>query len=315
MQDWPMISRAIPRIDSWKYTQIAYVLLSIAGGINLVLSLLLPTESKTPSTKFTVTLTEITIALVLTGIWIVAMRGAVKLVGYVQRIPDSPDGRGFADIAQSLLWLIGYIVALPLTSSLAEASEGRAHSFALVVLHNYLPLPLMLIAVLYLYRGSRRLLELAEGPSRSRRWRSLVLGMFALVIILFIWHFIRVVPDMVHAKTLPRFVLPLPILLVTYILPHVVAWLVGTLAILNLWEYSTRVQGTIYRRLFRHLYQGLFLVYVGTFVSQLLTASSVTLSRFSVGVVSIYVVLLLGIVGYVLIYRGVEQLIKLEAVG
>jgi hypothetical protein len=242
------------------------------------------------------------------------MRGASDLMAYAQKIKDSPDGKGIADMARSLLWLIVYIVLVPLTSSIAEQSAGSTYNHTLTIIHNHLPLFAMILAVGYLYRGSQRLTNLATSSAAKRRWIVLVMILFAIVAASFVWHFYEVVPDMLKSHDSPRFALSLTTLLFTYLIPHIIVWLFGTLAILNLWRYSTQVEGSIYRILFRNLYQGILLVFVCTFVAQLITASDVTLSGFNAGVAVVYGVLLLGILGYVLIYRGVQQLIKLEAV-
>jgi hypothetical protein len=311
-----MVERVIPSIARWRYQYLAYILLLVAGLANLLITLHLPLTSHDQSGSVTVIrLMGASIALVQLGIWFVAMLGASGLMRYAKKIAHAKDGEGFLDIARSLMWLIGYIVLLPLSSSLTELSAHKSFEHALIVAHNHVPLIAMVIAAAYLYRGSRRLLLLAPTASGTfRKWRIMALCAFFGIAVVFTWDFYLTMPAVLHQRELPRFALPLPALLCTYVLPHLLTWLLGVLAILNLWQYSTRVDGNIYRHLFRNLYQGILLVFICTFIAQLLTASTVTLSQFNAGVAVIYGVLVLGIVGYLLIYQGIKQLIKLETV-
>jgi hypothetical protein len=312
----PMVEHVIPSIARWRYNYLAYSLLLAAGLLNLLITLHSPLTGVDRTGSATqIHLLEASIALVQVGIWLVAMRGASGLMRYAKKIANTPDGEGFFDIARSLMWLIAYIVLVPLTSSIANASAQSSHSYGLIVMHNHLPIGAMIVAVAYLYRGSHRLLPLTTRQAEViRRWRVIALVSFVFFAALFIWHFYLMAPSIMYHGEFPRFALPLRVLMFTYVLPHILAWLVGMFAIFNLWQYSTSVEGSIYRQLLRNLYQGIFLVFVCTFIAQLLTASTVTLSRFNLGVAVIYAVLVLAVVGYLLIYRGVKQLIKLEAV-
>lgn len=309
-----VITRAIPNIATWKYSSVAYGVLIAAGLLDLYMSLRMPDViDRQGAGKIGVAVMAVSIVLVQMVIWWVAMRGANDFMRYIQTIKNTPDGKGMSDIAKALLWLITYIILVPLTTSAADITRQRSYHTILVFLHNHLPIVAMIIAVSYLYRGSRKLVRLTSSPLH-RGWLALVLALFAAVAAIFVWHFYQVVPAMFENAQVANFTLTLPTLLFTYVLPQIIAWLVGVLAVFNLWHYSTHVQGNIYRVLFSNLYLGIFLVFVGTFITQLLIASAITLSRFSLGVVTIYAVLLLGIIGYLLIYRGVNRLIKLEAV-
>lgn len=310
-----MVIRAIHRIAAWKYTPFAYVLLVVVGLLNLYLTMRLPDQARAnPHAELLVDATVNGIGVAQVAIWLLAMRGASDLMAYAQNIKHTRDGRGITDIARALLWLIVYIVLVPLTSVLAELSVHGPHRFALVVMRNHLPLLAMVAAVGYLFRGSRALVGLTTPSTTQRQWRRLVLAGFAVIAALFVWHFYATVPAMLTRHDQVRFALPVQALLFSYVLPHIAVWLVGTMALLNLWRYSTQVAGHIYRQLFRNLYQGIFLVFIGTFVAQLVIASTASPNRITIWTLLVYTVLLLAIFGYFLIYRGVQRLVKLEAV-
>jgi hypothetical protein len=236
------------------------------------------------------------------------------LMQYAYTIRQTADGKGMIDIAHALLWLIVYIVLVPLSSSLADQSAGKSYDSVLMIVHNHVPIAAMILTVYFLYRGSRQLLRLSHTSPAIQHWRIIILALFALGAVLFAWHFYSDFAQVMAQKQPRQFVLSRTVLMFTYILPHIIAWLVGTLALLNLWQYSTQVEGSIYRLLFRNLYKGIFLIFACTFVVQLLMVATIELSSFSIGMVIVYIVLLLGILGYGFVYRGVQQLVKIEAV-
>lgn len=309
-----VIARAVPKLATWRYTSIGYGVLLLAGALDLYMSFVLARtvyRHDNAPVSFWLYVMEASIVLVQMGIWWIALRAARDFMGYIQEIKTSTDGRGMSDIAWALMWLIVYIVLVPLTTTLAEVTQHHHYNSLLVFLHNHLPVLAMILAVGYLYRGSRRLVALTGRPL-NRTWLILTTGLYLIVAGLFIWHFLDAAPHIFEGAPIVRFVLPLRVLMFTYALPHVVAWFVGVMAIFNLWHYSTQVEGSIYRRLFSNLYRGIFLVFAGTFIAQLLIASTVTLSSFNAGAAIVYVVLLTATVGYVLIYKGVNQLVKVE---
>ncbi|MEO6513399.1 MAG: hypothetical protein ABIR37_01790 [Candidatus Saccharimonadales bacterium] len=303
------------RIATWKYASLAYVMIVVAGLVDLWITLKSPVEhSMDKQSGLALRVVAAGTVIAQMGIWYIALKSAVRFMRYIQSIQSSKDGKGMIDVARALLWLIVYIVVLPLTSSIAEKAAHKPHGYALVILHNYVPLLAMIAAVGYLYRGSRRLMSLVERPVSQIRWRVLVLLLFSFVAVWFAWNFSRTAPNLMQDSPIPRFVLPLRVLFLTYVLPHLVVWLFGLLAIMNLWQYSTQVDGSIYRHLFRNLYKGIFLVFVCTFIVQLIIEAGVTLSTFNVGELIIYAVLIVGAAGYLFIYRGVQQLLRLESV-
>jgi hypothetical protein len=300
---------------SFSYARAAYGLILIAGLLNLWMTLMLPVDRTIQQqSELALHIVAAGTALIQLGIWFIAANSAVRFMRYVAGIKTAPDGRGMSDVSGALCWLIVYIIVLPLTSSMSELSAHGSHVYAFVVLHNYLPLIPMAIAVGYLYRGSGRLVSLVRPHALQKGWQTIFFVVFSLLAILFTWNFYELAPSLLQDSATPRFVLPLPILFFSYVLPHLAIWFFGLLSIIKLWQYSTRVEGSIYRQLFSNFYKGILLVFLCTFIAQMLLASSVTLSNFNIGIALVYAVLVLGVVGYMLIYRGVQELLRLESI-
>jgi hypothetical protein len=120
------------------------------------------------------------------------------------------------------------------------------------------------------------------------------------------------VPEMVSVLGLPRFSLPANVLLITYVLPHSLVWLFGIISAVDLNRYSRHVSGRIYKKLFKDFRTGVILVYLCIFFAQLIMLSPVIITNFSLGLVLIYVVLVLAIVGFQYIFRGARKLQLVE---
>jgi hypothetical protein len=102
-------------------------------------------------------------------------------------------------------------------------------------------------------------------------------------------------------------------LLVTYVLPHIVMWLLGLLACLHLAHYSRYVSGRIYRAFLRDLTIGLLTVYICTYVAQIVSTMNSNSRHFTPALLLVFLILLLSLAGYWLIYRGSSRLQRIEA--
>jgi hypothetical protein len=136
--------------------------------------------------------------------------------------------------------------------------------------------------------------------------------MFLFLVAGFIWYFYVMAPRRVDDDGLSHFGVPVTVLLVTYVLPHIVTWLLGLLACLHLIHYAHYVRGSIYKKLLRDLYQGIMVVYGCTYLIQILYVSNISGKRLTLGLVPVMTALVGLVLGYLLIYRGAEKLHKLE---
>ena len=94
-----------------------------------------------------------------------------------------------------------------------------------------------------------------------------------------------------------------------------VVWLLGFVSALNLAWYAKHAPGIIYKSLFYDTCRGLVLVYVGIFLTQLLISASVVIRGFDLGLLFVYGIVILEVVGYSLLYRGAVKLQRIEEVG
>ena len=107
--------------------------------------------------------------------------------------------------------------------------------------------------------------------------------------------------------------MPLHVLMFTYALPYVVLWWLAAYACIGLLNYSRLIKGAIYRPLFHKLASGIIIVFIATFIAQLLVITHLTMEKFSPLLIIVYLLLMLSVYGFILIYQGAASLHQIEA--
>lgn len=247
-------------------------------------------------------------------IWWLAARSARRFKNYALSILDSADGHAINYIADGLLLLVAYIVVLNFVNPLESLFAYSRHIRLVVPLVNHGPVLVALAAALKLFIGSTQLARLTDKVVWTSRRLALMAVPFVACMVIFGTDFYMQSPKLYTPEGVPRFAFPRAALLATYVLPHMVVWLLGLMATINLSWYSRRVEGSIYRRLFRQANRGLVLIFISIFIAQLLIISPLVVTHFNLGVVLIYALIVIAITGYTLLYKGAAKLQNIENV-
>src|SRR5262249_10846944 len=111
-------------------------------------------------------------------------------------------------------------------------------------------------------------------------------------------------------------ILPHSILLVTLVLPHILSWFLGILAIINIAKYARQVQGNLYRDALKNLIRGIAGVIFFTVVYQIILFASQFLANLSLGLtlLIIYLLLILYALGFLFVQAGAKKLMRIEVV-
>ncbi|HSH31055.1 MAG TPA: hypothetical protein VK963_00080 [Candidatus Saccharimonadales bacterium] len=247
-------------------------------------------------------------------IWVIASASAFRFKKYACSIADHPDGRALNHIANALLLLVIYIILLTTAGSIARLFADTDYRNVVTTLRNHVPLAVILASVTELAIGSSQLNALAGNnwwTPKRRRWLALSAILFFA---LFAALFYQSRPDLLTSRGMPKFALPPSVLLFTYILPHVVVWVLGFSACISLANYGRKAPGVLYRSLFKDLGRGTLITFICIFLAQFLIITTVSVDRRGVSLVLVYLVLILSTVGFLAIWRGAKKLDKLESV-
>lgn len=255
---------------------------------------------------------QLTIIIPEIIIWTLAAVGATRFKQYAVAIRDSADGKSLDLIANGLLLMVAYIIVMTTAGTVVDMLNHSRYLTTAILLRNHLPVAIALASVMYLYGGSRQLRKLVPDKVWPRSHIVLLVALSTAFFIVFAWDFYRSVPHLPRENGIPRFILPVDVLLFTYVLPHIILWLTGLLAVINLAHYAAKTPGKLYRYVFKDLYRGILLVYVCIFIAQLIIISSLIVGRITLGLGIVYGVLLLAMIGFLLVFRGAKRLHDIE---
>jgi len=283
----------------------------------VILGLALPPNTPTV-TAYNLSITEyhilvLLISVPLIAVWYAAFYGYARLQEYVTIVGTAPDGRPLNKIASGLKVLAW---GLPLSSIISSLGGGIVHSHAnlaavsFIIIH-YLSLLISLIAFAYISTGSRGLMDLTKTyPTLSAvRWLLVVLTIIGVIFSYFT----------INAAHLPSpnpYFMPIGWVLFTLLVPYLFAWFMGLLAAYEIYLYSRRAKGLLYRRALAYLALGILITIIISIVFQYIASDTMHLRKitFSWLFLGIYVLFVVYAAGFVLISAGVKKLRKIEEV-
>jgi hypothetical protein len=306
-----MAARMSTEVAVWRYKKPAYGMLAVAAIAYVILIYHNALSNHGSASSLRLFILSATIALPEIAIWLIAFMGVGRLKRYAASIHGNRDGEALNYVANALLLMALYVVTLTMASTLVAESKGHPFDRAAVVLGNHLPLLIVLASASLLFVGALKLNKLVPLHIAGRQ-QALTGVLYLAMATAFAANFYHIEPQLLPYNGLPRFVISRGWLMLTYVLPHLITWGLGLYACASIANYAIHTKGAIYKELLRSLSQGVLLVFVCTFLAQLFIISNVSLDKLSVNLVLIYGLLLAGSYGFWLIYKGAENLQKIE---
>lgn len=263
---------------------------------------------------------RLTIAIPYLFIWLAAMYSYLQTKRYANLISPSQESTAFAKIAFGILMLLGSLITATLLNSLRSmlAQNADIRPF-LTILTNYAYVLPYLVAFIYLFNAAFELvsqqIEFTIPIMKS------ALYSLPLFILAYIWlEFIFTNQYRVTAPPMSLFAsyyLKDSLLILTIILPSLLTWAIGLLAVIKLRMYHEKVKGIIYKKSLSAFVYGFITVILGSILLQsLLSLGPQRLLDLGLGKLLgvIYIFLLAQIIGYFSIARGANNLSKIESV-
>jgi len=244
-------------------------------------------------------------------LWYILARSAVRFKSYAVSVIESKDGRALNYIANAVALGLLYAMLFGMASTVKTIFWQSPDLTLITSITNLLPLLVLLISSVYLLVGTRALRELLVSPKGVSHTRQYV-GLLLVFVAIYALYFYHVAAHLLDDDGLHHFDLSPGVLLLVYVLPHTVAWLLGLFSCLNLARYARNVRGAIYKSLFHDLYMGVTIAFIGMYLAQVFYVSNLSSNQFSAGLVFVLAVILLLIRGCLLIYSGTNKLYTLE---
>lgn len=286
----------------------------------VVQSILAPVEDETLE-KYHITILRVhelalTIGLPYVVIWIIALVGYLRLRMYTESLGKSKDGVAFGLITKGVFW---FTLWLPLSALISAAGSYALfyHESAtanIIRLEVYSVILILVPAFVYVYMGSKALLRVTRARQLPyRQWLTFAYIAFSTIYTYITFHDAsrRMATGTSEYAT---YCLPDWVILTTIVIPRLLFWYFGVLALSNILAYREKVAGIIYRDALRRLVLGLGGIVFLVIVLRTLQSFNNVLGELSLtGVLVLaYVVLALMAVGYVLIAKGAKKLLLIE---
>ncbi len=253
-------------------------------------------------------------------IWLAAVFAIVRFRNYRALVTGSKESEGFKNITRGLIMLLLVLIVPAFVSLVASYKPDVVlMQKTTVIIRSYLSVIFYFGAFWFFLQGARSLNGTLEKPDRptQRSYLAVILTM-AILISLYTWAIFhndfRTVSD--NPLIRPTYYLPDWLIVLTILIPYLITWSLGVLAMMELRTFAISVPGVVYRRAFIQFGRGIGVVIGLSILLQLISQSASVFSSASLKLLLllVYVILLVMAVGYLLLARGARHLTAIEKV-
>ncbi|HSX05244.1 MAG TPA: hypothetical protein VLF69_02150 [Candidatus Saccharimonadales bacterium] len=253
---------------------------------------------------------DFTLMVPIAIIWFTLFYAYAKLYRYSKLIKSNKDGKAVVKLSQGLL---AFAIGLPLSSILSTTLQLIARHYTNLVaittiISNYLGVLYPLIAFIFISIGARGLSEISKSRPSLRVFNILVVAIIAIGVI-----FCDLIAH-AHHSLHHTYHLSYGLVMLTLGIPYMYMWFLGLFAATEIYIYSRKVAGIVYRQSWNLLAIGLGSFILISIVLEYLSTLSTWLNGLSLpGVLLLlYVLLLLLASAFIVIALGTKELMKIE---
>jgi hypothetical protein len=259
-------------------------------------------------------LLQLSIAVPYVVAWLVGTRGALDFRHCGASTPAAEGGRGFRSFFLGLAVLIGGGLLSALIGALGPyLPPNSPGAVALVIAGNYAYVLTDLLAMLALFLGAWHLVGDGHGVERD----DVIISAVLVVIIAALYVPLVLSNPVRQASASPSvaatYYLPDAVIVITLIVPYLVAWTLGFLTTLRVVRYAPPERDALQRKGIRTFVKGLWVIIFSSILLQLLVSlGGVRLLALGLGqiLVLVYAFIGLQIAGFVLISLGSNRLCR-----
>jgi hypothetical protein len=300
------------RTTRFQYFFIALVL------FYLLLTFFTPIDPATTArfglSEFQVRLIGMSISIPMAGIWLIALYGYTRFQAYSDMIRKEKEGKAFQEITKGLMILTLSLPTATLITAILRRVALDVPSVGTIVPfgRSFAPMLFQVFALSILASGSLRLLGTLKPKVKVKYTRSIIVGLIAVCCI-----FTYVITARPFGGSVSEnYAAPEWLVIAALVIPFLYAWQRGAVAVYNFYLYKKHVHGPVYSKMLTNLVSGLSIIILSSIFIQVVTSVSQNFQRlnFTPILISVYVLIFVYGVGFVLLARGARQLRKIEEV-
>ena len=252
---------------------------------------------------------DLTIILILAGIWFAGFYGYAKLLAYSRLVQDDKDGKQVARLTKGIFLLVMWLPVSSVTSAVLNYIVMKHPGLlpAVTVINNYISLLFPLFGFVFISVGARGLSALVRQRPSYRATNALPILLIYIGLIYY-----RLVATTPNRNAVYH--MSIWLILITLVAPYIYMWFMGVQAVYEIYRYQRKVAGIVYRKSWDLLALGLGWLIVVSIGFQYLTTLSARLSRLNIYwlLAIVYSLLLVLSIGFVLIAIGTRKLQRIE---
>lgn len=298
----------------------AWVILLLLWGVYSYLSFQTPSEQATMKynlSLYQLSLLRFSIIIPVLFIWSAILYSSLKLYTYSQAIINNDDGKGFRLIAHGVFVFLVSSVVSSFVSLWRQFNPKDVDLInTLSILNNYLMVFFSLVSFYLIWQGSKKFLEMVHAEKKAKKQSRIVWAAVIALSIPYIYFVLQnplrsasSIPDVNSTYNLPDF-----LIFSTIVLPYILGWLLGLLAVMNMAIFGKETKGIFYKKALHKFHQGFWIIIVLAIALQYLTQFTLFFSQATIAIILliIYVILIVDTAGFVFMAYGARQLAKIE---
>ena len=301
----------------------SFIVVIALWGLLVVLTVMAPAQQAIARYGITITQGNILRATVLVPqlvAWLAAVFAVTRFKRYAFMLRGSAEHTAFKYLSISLTLLMLVLIVPSFINVYASYyPEVEMVQKVIVIVRTYFTILLYFGAFWFLFKGGVLLNKTIEfDPLPLRKLRTALIVIMAALTTLYVWAIFhnayRTVTD--NPLIRPTYFLPDWLIVLTVLIPYLIVWTIGGLAIVEIRLFARQVSGVVYRKAFNLVSYGAFTIISFAIGLQLLSQAALAFSYSSLKLILliVYALLLLIAVGYGLLARGARALTAIEEV-
>lgn len=310
-------------LNTIKENKLSFSVLIIIWIIYSALTLLAPAVeagSRYSVTLLQINLLRVTLLLPYLLIWMSGLFAFLHFHSYQSFLGKSPEASGFKKLTKAIGFLLA-VVIIPLFVSLYGTYHADSYLVqkTITILRNNLTVIFYLISFYYLWGASSELITALIKDEKKLKPKyeivSIITALLGLILIFLILHNpFRSTSS--NPLIRPTYYLSDWSIFITIIIPYLLVWLLGLLAIINIKTLANEVSGVIYKKTFNSISRALIILISLVISLQFLSQASTFFAHASLGIILsvVYALLLLIAGAYLYLAKAAKQLTAIEKI-
>ncbi len=268
--------------------------------------------------NFQVIILTVTLMVPWVATWVFGVMGYLRLLRYGKVIQDNAEARPFKLLAWGVMVLVWSLILATLVSSLrSRFLDVHPLVVSTTIVLNYLYALAPLLGF-YLIWKAIRLLGYGKIALKRLKLPAILVGLGLAVVVAGHISLVFTNPDrqIAPSNIMPAtYYLPDWLIVLTVVLPVVLSWALGVLAVAGMYQYKREVPGFIYKRFMRILSHGIILIVLGSIFLQgiqSLGPQRLLSSGLQSILLLLYIFLFVQLAGYLLVNHSAKRLTIIE---